>query len=234
MFDLSKVTQSIVFGNGEVWNFLDYVVNRELGGLLSYTKKNGYLGKNFINNFNGGNQRKYKYGDINPTNEYKNVSYFANNNIGDLYSVPEGNNSTLKFKTKDDFYNTYLDYRLKHLTRVFDATNTYVDTSSKSYKFEVDGETTDTGLPFVWFGSDYDVHIIDRSPLRIVQTPQIFAAPILRAAYDTPFRREFTDDASVVEFSGEKIALCEGEYTNIKITTPTDIAIAEAIISMDR
>ena len=72
-------------------------------------------------------------------------------------------------------------------------------------------------------------HIIDRSPLRIVQTPQIFAAPILRTAYDTPFRTEFTDDASVVEYSGEKVSLCEGEYTNIKITTPADLAIAEAI-----
>ena len=70
-------------------------------------------------------------------------------------------------------------------------------------------------------------HIIDRTPLRIVQTPQIFAAPILRAAYDTEFRAEFTDDASVVEYSGEKITLCEGEYSNIKITTPDDLLIAE-------
>ena len=70
-------------------------------------------------------------------------------------------------------------------------------------------------------------HIIERTPLRIVQTPQIFVAPILRAAYDTEFRAEFTDDASVVEYSGEKITLCEGEYSNIKITTPDDLLIAE-------
>ena len=76
-------------------------------------------------------------------------------------------------------------------------------------------------------------HIIDRTPLRIVQTPQIFAAPILRAAYDTEFRAEFTDDASVVEYSGEKVALCDGEYTNIKITTHDDMVIAEAIIKTE-
>ena len=76
-------------------------------------------------------------------------------------------------------------------------------------------------------------HIIDRTPLRIVQTPQIFAAPILRTAYDTEFRAEFTDDASVVEYSGEKVALCEGEYTNIKITTPADLVIAEAIVKAE-
>ncbi len=75
--------------------------------------------------------------------------------------------------------------------------------------------------------------IIDRTPLRIVQTPQIFAAPILRAAYDTTFMSHFTDDASVVEFSGEKVALCEGEYTNIKITTPADLVLAEAIAKME-
>ena len=77
-------------------------------------------------------------------------------------------------------------------------------------------------------------HIIDRTPLRIVQTPQIFAAPILRAAYDTEFRKEFTDDASVVEFSGEKISLCEGDYLNIKITTPNDISLANAIVAMEK
>ena len=75
--------------------------------------------------------------------------------------------------------------------------------------------------------------IVDRTPLRIVQTPQIFAAPILRVAYDTPFRTDFTDDASVVEYSGEKVTLCEGEYTNIKITTPSDLVIAEAIAKTD-
>ena len=73
-------------------------------------------------------------------------------------------------------------------------------------------------------------HIVDRTPLRIVQTPQIFAAPVLRAAYDTLFSAEFTDDASVVEASGEKISLCEGDYLNIKITTPNDLALANAII----
>lgn len=158
MENLSRIAKGIFLGNGEIWNFLDYAVNRDCGGLMVYTQKNNFLGGNLINNFSGGLQRKYEYGDINPTNEYKNVSYFANNNIGDLYSVPEGNNSTLKFKTKDDFYYTHLDYRLNHWPRVYDEANSYVNTSAKSYKYEVDGETTYTGLPFVGFGSEYDVN----------------------------------------------------------------------------
>ena len=158
MENLSRIAKGIFLGNGEIWNFLDYAVNRDCGGLMVYTRKNKFLGNNLINNFSGGGQRKYECGDINPTNEYKNVSYFANNFIGDLYSVPEGNNSTLKFKTKDDFYYTHLDYRLNHWSRVYDEANSYVNTSSTSYKYEVDGETTYTGLPFVGFGSEYDVN----------------------------------------------------------------------------
>ncbi len=75
-----------------------------------------------------------------------------------------------------------------------------------------------------------DSHIVDRSTLRIVQTPQVFNAELLRRAYEQPFSAAYTDDASVVETAGHKITLVEGERENIKITTPTDMIIAEAII----
>lgn len=75
-----------------------------------------------------------------------------------------------------------------------------------------------------------DSHIIDRSTLRIVQTPQVFSADLLRRAYEQPFSVAYTDDASVVEAAGERITLIEGERENIKITTPADMIIAEAII----
>lgn len=74
--------------------------------------------------------------------------------------------------------------------------------------------------------------VIKRSSLRAVQTPQIFRADILRRAYLTPFDEKFTDDASVVEHLGERVALCEGEQTNIKITTPIDIVFGEAILKL--
>ena len=75
-------------------------------------------------------------------------------------------------------------------------------------------------------------HIIDRSTLRIVQTPQVFQASVLRKAYEQGFSPAFTHDASVVEMAGHKITLVEGERENIKITTPVDMTIAEAIIAM--
>lgn len=73
--------------------------------------------------------------------------------------------------------------------------------------------------------------IIDRTLLRMVQTPQVFNAEALRKAYEQPYSVSFTDDASVMEAAGYKISLIEGERENIKITTPSDILIAEAIIN---
>ena len=71
----------------------------------------------------------------------------------------------------------------------------------------------------------------ERSTLRAIQTPQVFRAELLRRAYETEYRPEFTDDASVVELSGEAVFLCEGERANLKITTPEDTVIAEALLA---
>ena len=78
-----------------------------------------------------------------------------------------------------------------------------------------------------------DSKIIDRSTLRMVQTPQLFRAEALRKAYEQEFSESFTDDASVVEAAGYKVALEEGERENFKITTPLDIILARAIITAE-
>lgn len=80
-------------------------------------------------------------------------------------------------------------------------------------------------------GEDGTSEIVDRSALRCVQTPQIFRADCLRRAYKAEFSEEFTDDASVVERSGVKISLIEGERSNLKITTPDDFVVASAILA---
>lgn len=77
-----------------------------------------------------------------------------------------------------------------------------------------------------------DSYIVPRSELRIVQTPQIFKAQLLRDAYNVEFSSAFTDDASVVEAFGGHITLVEGERTNIKITTPEDITLAENFLNL--
>lgn len=74
--------------------------------------------------------------------------------------------------------------------------------------------------------------IVPRSDLRIVQTPQVFKAELLRDAYNVAFSPAFTDDASVVEAFGGHITLVDGERTNIKITTPEDITLAESFLNL--
>lgn len=69
--------------------------------------------------------------------------------------------------------------------------------------------------------------MVDRKRLKIVQTPQVFPARVLKEAYDTDFDPLFTDDASVAERHGLPIHLVSGEMINIKITTPFDLFVAE-------
>ena len=72
---------------------------------------------------------------------------------------------------------------------------------------------------------------VDRTRYCIIQTPQCFLASILKKAYSTAeYKIHFTDDASVVEASGEKIHLVDGNPDNIKITTPRDFILAEALM----
>ena len=73
---------------------------------------------------------------------------------------------------------------------------------------------------------------VPRDEYRLVQTPQTFDIQLLKAANRQPYNDEFTDDASVVESYGHKITLVEGNRENIKITTPYDITVAEAIINI--
>ena len=72
---------------------------------------------------------------------------------------------------------------------------------------------------------------VPRGDYRLVQTPQTFDIQLLKAANRQPYNDGFTDDASVVESYGHQITLVEGNRENIKITTPYDIVISEAILT---
>ena len=67
-----------------------------------------------------------------------------------------------------------------------------------------------------------------RGAFRLVQTPQVFNRELLVSAYEQPYHMSFTDDASVVEEYGHKIALVEGNRWNIKVTTQEDLEFFEA------
>jgi 2-C-methyl-D-erythritol 4-phosphate cytidylyltransferase len=70
--------------------------------------------------------------------------------------------------------------------------------------------------------------VVDRDGLVAVQTPQAFRAAALRAAHAGD--AEATDDASLVEAAGGKVVVVDGSPTNLKITRPTDLVVAEALL----
>jgi 2-C-methyl-D-erythritol 4-phosphate cytidylyltransferase len=70
----------------------------------------------------------------------------------------------------------------------------------------------------------------DRNKVMIIQTPQTFHSKILLPAFQIDYKDKFTDEANVVEAYGMKVSLVEGEETNIKITRPVDLLIAEKIL----
>ena len=72
---------------------------------------------------------------------------------------------------------------------------------------------------------------VPRNDYRLVQTPQTFTVSLLKKAYQQPYNDNFTDDASVVEAMGKSITLVEGNRENIKITTPFDLTVAEALFN---
>lgn len=69
-----------------------------------------------------------------------------------------------------------------------------------------------------------------RSDYRIVQTPQVFDIGLLRKAFEQPYQDSFTDEASVVESLGYTVEMVEGNRENIKLTTPFDLTLAEAML----
>lgn len=78
---------------------------------------------------------------------------------------------------------------------------------------------------------DQITEMMDRNAVVLIQTPQTFDINVLKKAYQEPYRSEFTDDASVIEHAGFKINLIDGERTNLKITYPEDMEIAELLLN---
>jgi 2-C-methyl-D-erythritol 4-phosphate cytidylyltransferase len=72
---------------------------------------------------------------------------------------------------------------------------------------------------------------VNRLHVRQIQTPQVFNVELIKKAYLQAYRQEFSDDATVLEGTGEKINLVEGNRENIKITNPEDLLISNALFA---
>ncbi|HRT48503.1 MAG TPA: 2-C-methyl-D-erythritol 4-phosphate cytidylyltransferase, partial [Bacteroidales bacterium] len=71
---------------------------------------------------------------------------------------------------------------------------------------------------------------INRGRIKIVQTPQIFDIELIKNAYKQDYDPFFLDDATVLEKTGLKVNLVEGNRENIKITNPEDLFIAQTLL----
>lgn len=80
---------------------------------------------------------------------------------------------------------------------------------------------------------DLSVETVDRTALRAVQTPQVFEAGLIKGAIEKAIADgvELTDDCAAVERMGMKVVLTPGSRENIKITTPLDLVLGEAILA---
>ncbi len=74
---------------------------------------------------------------------------------------------------------------------------------------------------------------MDRDELWAVQTPQAFRIDLIKHAHEQAAQEQLvgTDDASLVEWLGHAVTIVKGDYFNIKLTTPEDLILAEAIIN---
>jgi 2-C-methyl-D-erythritol 4-phosphate cytidylyltransferase len=71
---------------------------------------------------------------------------------------------------------------------------------------------------------------VNRLHIKQIQTPQVFNTGLIKNAYLQEYSPDFTDDATVLEKTGEKINLIEGNRENIKITNPEDLLISTALL----
>lgn len=106
---------------------------------------------------------------------------------------------------------------------------------SGAYRLAEEKGTAVTAIPSkdsVRFLQGSSSEALDRNQVYLVQTPQTFRSAILKKAYQQPYQPEFTDDASVVEKSGEPVYLHPGSTQNIKITYQEDIFIAAHFLDL--
>ena len=105
------------------------------------------------------------------------------------------------------------------------------DLIRRCYAAAVEAEAVVPAVPVVESLRHEERGAIDRKGYRLVQTPQTFSIPLLKAAYRQAYLETFTDDASVVEAYGHRVAMIDGIRENIKLTTPFDMVVAEALLA---
>lgn len=119
---------------------------------------------------------------------------------------------------------------------IHDGVRPFVSTETIT-KCYITAETFGAAVPYIdvqeslRYTDNTSNYAIARGNIKIIQTPQVFQSEIVTKAYQQEYQEEaFTDDASVVERFGHQIKMVEGNRENIKLTTPFDLLIGEALV----
>lgn len=122
------------------------------------------------------------------------------------------------------------------LVLIHDAVRPFIDKAVISAAINQAGKSSAviTGMPVKatikeLSGNHTVARTLDRSKLREIQTPQVFKKDLILQAYKKYGKLAVTDDSMLVEKLGVKVSVVKGSYFNIKITTPEDLVIAQAI-----
>jgi 2-C-methyl-D-erythritol 4-phosphate cytidylyltransferase len=121
------------------------------------------------------------------------------------------------------------------LVAIHDAVRPLVNTNTIKNAFD-SANQYGSGIPTIPLNDSLrkiegeDNFAVPRKAYQIIQTPQCFSSSLLLEAFKQDYHSNFTDDATVLEAMGIKVYLTKGNSENIKITTPADFKIAEALI----
>jgi 2-C-methyl-D-erythritol 4-phosphate cytidylyltransferase len=122
------------------------------------------------------------------------------------------------------------------LVAIHDAVRPLVSTRTIKEAFEAAAEKG-SGIPAIALNDSirqYNAEnnfAVNRNNYKIIQTPQCFLSSNIIEAFNQEYKAEFTDDATVLEASGKKVYLTEGNVENIKITNPRDLIFAESLMT---
>ncbi|WP_026565498.1 2-C-methyl-D-erythritol 4-phosphate cytidylyltransferase [Bacillus sp. UNC41MFS5] len=170
---------------------------------------------------------------IHPQDEGEFKALFTKYNVAkSIHLVPGGK------ERQDSIFNALKTVETDGIILVHDAARPFI---SKEHIYRLAKMAEDTGAAILGIPAKDTikkvqdglvVETVERSSLWAVQTPQAFRISLLKEAYEKAEKDSYlgTDDASLVERLGHPIAMVEGDYDNIKLTTPEDIYFAEAIL----
>ena len=167
---------------------------------------------------------------------------YCRKNIIEAYGITKVNKIVVGGKERyESVYKALREIDPEGYVFIHDGARPFVDESiiERTYQAVKEYRACVAGMPSkdtvkIVDENDFAVNTPERRFVWCIQTPQVFETELITQAYKSLMehdRENVTDDAMVVEhLSGTKVRLVEGSYENLKVTTPEDLVLAEALL----